>query len=87
MMMVRKNASDAEVFISIDSLPDGLGGISFNAPTSTGTIETFNIAIVRELMVNVPPDIYTQSLVLLRPDGLREEVWNGTLTHNIGPTR
>ena len=87
MMMVRKNASDAEVFFSLDSLPGGLGGITFNAPTSTGTIDTFNIAILRAQMVNVPPDSYVQSLVLLRPDGLREEVWNGTLTHNIGPTR
>ncbi|HEY2242737.1 MAG TPA: hypothetical protein VGH47_00765 [Xanthobacteraceae bacterium] len=87
MLMVRKNVTDAEVFISLDSLPGGLGGITFNAPTVTGTIETFNIAILRAQMVGMPPDVYAQSLVLLRPDGLREEVWNGTLTHNIGPTR
>ena len=86
-MMVRKKASDAEIFIVIDSLPGGYGGITFNDPTSTGTIETFNIAILRSQMVNVPADTYVQSLVLLRPDGLREEVWNGTLIHNIGPTR
>ena len=86
-MMVRKKAADAEVFIAIDSLPGGYGGITFNDPTTTGTIETFNIAILRSQMVNVPADTYVQSLVLLRPDGLREEVWNGTLIHNIGPTR
>jgi hypothetical protein len=87
MMMVRKNVTDAEVFISLDSIPGGQGGIIFNVPTPTGTIETFNIEITRNRFINMPPDVYVQSLVLLTPDGLRQEVWNGTLTHNIGPTR
>lgn len=30
---------------------------------------------------------YDHSLIRLRPDGMREEIWHGTLTHAIGPTR
>lgn len=90
MLMARKNPGDAEVFISLDSYgpPNGLGGITFNNPDpGTGAITTFNINILRSQFLNVPPDIYVQSLVVITPDGLRQEVWNGTLTHNIGPTR
>jgi len=93
ILMARKNPGDAEVFIAIDSgpnavLPAGLGGITFNPPVAPSlVIDTFNINISRAQMTNLPPDVYVQSLVLIRPDGLREEIWNGTLTHNIGPTR
>jgi hypothetical protein len=30
---------------------------------------------------------YVHSLIRLRPDLMREEIWHGTLTHTIGPTR
>ena len=30
---------------------------------------------------------YVHSLILLRPDGLREDIWRGTLIHAHGPTR
>jgi hypothetical protein len=89
MMMVRRYADDAEVYIALDSITGGYGGISFNAPDTSagGIIDTFNIQILRVQMVNMPAGTYVQSLLLLRPDGLREEIWNGTLTHSIGPTR
>jgi hypothetical protein len=30
---------------------------------------------------------YVQSLILIRPDGLREEIWQGAFTYTIGPSR
>jgi|SRR6478736_7564215 len=83
MMMVRKLPDDVEVFVSlstddgdIDYLPDG-----------TGALTTFNIRILREQMVDMEAGDYVHSLILLRPDGLREDIFRGTLTHVHGPTR
>src|ERR1700756_2635153 len=77
MMMVRRYADDAEVYIALDSITGGYGGISFNDPDTSagGIIDTFNIQILRVQMVNMPAGTYVQSLLLLRPDGLREEIW------------
>jgi hypothetical protein len=89
-MMIRKFATDIEVFISLTSAPsgEGEGGIMFNAPelTDDGPIETFNIIIARDQFTHMPPGEYVQSLIMLRPDGVYEDIWHGTLTHQIGPT-
>jgi hypothetical protein len=86
-MMVRKDPADPEVYIAVDSYPTGYGGIIFSNVTPTGTIETFTVYITRAQMVNLPAGTYAQSMVMIGPDGLRQEIWNGTLIHNIGPTR
>jgi len=89
LMMVRHHPEDAEVLIALDSDPTHFGGIMFNDPDpeNDNKVTSFNIFILREQMVNMPPGSYVQSLLLLRPDGLRDDIWHGTLTHSIGPTR
>jgi len=83
MMMVRKLPDDSEVFVSL-SVDDG--DIDF-LPDIDGKLTTFNIRIMRAQMADMAPGEYVHSLILLRPDGLREDIWRGTLTHAIGPTR
>jgi len=86
LMNVRHHAEDVEAVVSLDSVPGGFGGITFNDPVG-GHIETFNIFILRSQMIVMAAGEYVQSLILLRPDGLRDDIWHGTLTHSIGPTR
>jgi hypothetical protein len=83
MMMVRKQPDDAEVFVSL-STDDG--DIDF-LPDVDGKLTTFNIRILREQMADMEPGDYVHSLILLRPDGLREDIFRGTLIHAHGPTR
>lgn len=83
MLMVRKRPDDAEVFVSL-STDDG--DIDFT-PDVDGKLTTFNIRILRQQIVDMAAGDYVHSLILLRPDGLREDIWRGTLTHAIGPTR
>jgi hypothetical protein len=89
-MMIRKFATDIEVFISLTSAPtgEGEGGIMYNDPEGgdDGPIEVFNILIARDQFTHMPPGDYVQSLIMLRPDGVYEDIWHGTLTHQTGPT-
>jgi len=86
VMMVRKQPEDAEVFVSLSSIDDN--GIAFTPDPDDGDkLTTFNIYIYRDQMAQMPPGDYAHSLILLRPDGLRDDIWRGTLTHAIGPTR
>lgn len=88
IMMIRKNPDDAEVFVSLDSDPGGFSGIMFNDPdVPGGPVTTFNIIILRAQTVQMTPGDYVQSLIMVRPDGLREELWQGAFTYNTGPTR
>lgn len=95
MMMIRRNPDDAEVMVALDTyppevqgdIPAGFGGIMFNDPDGEGKITTFNIFILRDQMRNMVPGEYVHSLLLVRPDGIREDIWHGTLTHSTGPTR
>jgi hypothetical protein len=90
LMMIRKIPSDTEVFVALDSKPDpeGYSGIMFNDPdVPDGPITTFNIIIMRAQTAQMEPGDYVQSLIMVRPDGLREELWQGTFQYNIGPTR
>lgn len=87
-MMVRRNADDAEVFVSLESDSGGLNGILFHEPEPGDTkITTFTIIIPRDHFQKMSPGEYVHSLILIRPDGLRDDIWRGTLTHAIGPTR
>jgi len=81
-MMIRKNPEDSEVFVALDSDPNGFGGIMLN-----DDMVTFNIIILRDQTKQMEPGDYVQSLILQRPDGLREELWQGTFTYTLGPTR
>ena len=83
MMMVRKQPDAVEVFVSVST---GDGDIDFT-PDVDGKLTTFNIRILRKQTADMVAGDYVHSLILLRPDGLREDIWRGTLTHAIGPTR
>jgi len=83
MMMVRKRPDDTEVFVSLSSED---GDIDF-LPDVDGKLTTFNIRLLRKQTTDMLAGDYVHSLILLRPDGLREDIWRGTLTHAIGPTR
>src|SRR4029077_6513799 len=83
MLMVRKRPDDAEVFVSLR--PDD-GDIDFT-PAVDGKLTTFNIRILRQQTVDMAPGDYVHSLILLRPDGLRDDIWRGTLTHATGSLR
>ncbi len=86
LMMVRRDPDDAEVFISLSSVD--YNGILFQPdPDDSDKLTTFNIYITRDQMKAMVAGDYVHSLLLLRPDGLREDIWRGTLTHAIGPTR
>jgi hypothetical protein len=87
MMMIRKNPDDAEVFVALDSTDTGFGGIMFNDPDVDGKVTTFNIFILRDQTAQMLPGDYVQSLILVRPDGLREDIWHGAFTYTTGPTR
>jgi len=82
-MMVRKRPEDTEVFVSLSSED---GDIDF-LPDVDGKLTTFNVRILRKQTTDMLAGDYVHSLILLRPDGLREDIWRGTLTHAIGPTR
>lgn len=90
-MRIRRFAEDNEVFVALDSDPNnyGFGGILFNDPIGPwpGRVETFNIIILRKQTEQMAAGDYVQSLILVRPDGLREEIWQGIFTYTIGPTR
>ena|SRR4029077_2626908 len=89
LMRIRKFVDDNEVFVALDSDPNGYGGITFNDPVGPfpGRIETFNIFILRKQTEQMAAGEYVQSLILVRPDGLREEIWQGPFTYTIGPSR
>jgi hypothetical protein len=83
MMMVRKHPDDKEVFVSL-STEDG--DIDF-LPDEEGKLTTFNIRILRAQTVDMQEGEYVHSLILLRPDGLREDIFRGAFIHIHGPTR
>lgn len=78
---VRANAADAYAPISIDS--GTVGGIAITDAVNGKFTVTLPIAALSKMN----PGLYVHSLIRLRPDGLRELVWSGTLTHSTGPTR
>lgn len=91
MMMVRHLPEDHEVFLSLESSTDGIpadeSGIDLRRTIEPGPYDKFDIIIARDDLEKIPPGTYVHSLILVRPDGLREDIWRGTLTHAIGPTR
>lgn len=79
-MMVRKHADDAECFINISTPTAGI------TVTSAADGE-FTITLPIASLSRMAEGDYVHSLIRTRPDGLKDEVWHGALTHSIGPTR
>jgi peptidyl-tRNA hydrolase len=79
-MMLRTEADRPTVYIDL-STDNG------KIVLTVGTTGEFKITIPFAELEILPPDEYAHSLIRIRPDGIREEMWHGTLTHAIGPTR
>jgi hypothetical protein len=79
-MMVRARADDATVYIDL-STGNGLISIDFL------TLGTFTVHIPQPDLEKLSAGEYVHSLIRKRPDKILEQVWRGTLTHAIGPTR
>lgn len=86
-MMVRKQATDAEVFVELSTDPGD--GIVLSASDSLvpDYLDTINIIIRTEQLAKMPAGEYVHSLIMKRPDGILDDIWRGTITHAIGPTR
>jgi hypothetical protein len=86
-LLVRKRPEDAEVYVELSTDPgDGIA-LSASDPTTPTLLDTINITIRRAQLALMPAGDYAHSLIMLRPDGMRDDIWRGTLTHQIGPTR
>jgi len=84
-MMVRKRPEDAEVFVKLST--DYNDGIVLSSSDNGVTLDTINITIRRDQLAKMPEGDYAHSLIMYRPDGIADDIWRGTLTHAIGPTR
>src|SRR5215467_5119519 len=71
VMMVRKNVDDAEVFLTLSTEN---GKIDYT-PDTDGKLTTFNVRILRTDTSEMPPGDYVHSLILLRPDGIHDDIW------------
>jgi hypothetical protein len=86
-MMIRKRPTDVEVFIALSTDPnDGIVLTASNAATPA-VLDTINIIIKKSQLAPMPAGDYAHSLIMLRSDGIYDDIWRGTLTHAIGPTR
>jgi hypothetical protein len=86
-MMIRKRPEDVEVFVALSTDPgDGII-LSASDPTATAYLDTINITITRAQLALMPDGDYAHSLIMYRADGIADDIWRGTLTNAIGPTR
>jgi hypothetical protein len=86
-MMVRKTPESTEVFVSLTTDPgDGIVLSASNVATPA-YLDTINITIRRDQLAKMPEGDYAHSLIMIRADGAHDDIWRGTLTHAIGPTR
>ncbi len=93
-MMIRKQPDDVEVFIALDST--GSPGYDLSKScialydpgdvTPPGLYE-FMILILKSDLQKMPQGQYVQSLIVERPDGIFDDLWRGTFSNTIGPTR
>jgi hypothetical protein len=78
-MKLRRHVEDATVFLDLSTangdivLVDPLSGV-------------FTIFIEMEILQQLSPGDYAQSLIM-DANGLRTQIWNGTFTNNLGPSR
>lgn len=79
-MMVRANANSATAFIDLSTVNERIM-IDYLNPGS------FTLHIPLSELAVLAAGVYVHSLIRTRPDNFKEQVWRGTLTHEIGPTR
>jgi hypothetical protein len=79
-MMVRANAASATVFMEMSTLNERII-IDFLSPG------VFSLRIPLSELSVLSAGVYVHSLIRTRPDSFKEQVWQGSLTHSIGPTR
>ncbi|MGY3130126.1 hypothetical protein ACVWZM_000808 [Bradyrhizobium sp. USDA 4501] len=79
-MMVRTKAERPTVYLDLSTDNEKIE----IAPGITGE---FKVTIRQSELEILRSDEYVHSLIRTRPDEMLEEVWHGTLTHAIGPTR
>ena len=84
-MQARLRATDTQAAFAVTSAGGGSGIVITDAANGKFTLTlpfksspTFHA---------VAAGTYVQSLIRLRPDGLYEREWSGSLTHQIGPTQ
>jgi hypothetical protein len=86
-MMVRKQPTDAEVFVELSTdYGDGIV-LSASNPVTPSYLDTINITIKMAQLALMPAGTYVHSLIMTRADGGHDDIWRGTVTHAIGPTR
>lgn len=92
-MQVRKEVEDVEAVLSLESntsgIPPGESGIWIYDPGDVGTagLWEFTVTITRRDLQQIPEGVFVQSLIMENPDGIFIDIWRGTLTNTIGPTR
>jgi hypothetical protein len=86
-MMIRKKPEDVEVFVALSTDPgDGIV-LSASDSATPAVLDTINVTITRSQLSRMPEGDYAHSLIMTRADGIADDIWRGTLTHAIGPTR
>lgn len=81
-MEVRARPAAAETFISLDT--EDLGGIVIENPPIAGL---FSIYLPAERLLRMPPGDYTYDVILIRPDGFRQNLGINTMQVVQGITR
>lgn len=73
--------------VSSNYAPLSLSSAGSGIVISDAEAGAFTLTLPQAVLAKMPPGQYAHSLIRLRPDGLRELVWHGVLTHEIGPAR
>jgi hypothetical protein len=85
-MHVRKTADDNTVWLEATTT-NGMLVVE----TDEEEVETIVLTIPEANLLSLPAGEYVQSLIMSSVSVLgvysRTEIWRGTLTHNVGPTR
>jgi hypothetical protein len=82
-MMVRSHAKDATVHLDLNSKTEGEGITITDAAQGA-----FTVFIPTTALAALVPGVYEQSMILTDTAfQSRLDIWRGTLTHRIGPTR
>jgi len=84
-MHVRTAAADPTVWLELTTA-NGIITVSDETPDDESA--TVDILILQSSLLNLPAGVYVQSLIMSSVNGTRRtEIWRGTFTHNVGPTR
>jgi hypothetical protein len=94
-LTIRRVAEDPLAELELHSIVGGYDGslsaIFMYDPGGTGQppggLYEWLVFIQREDLQQLPEGDYVQSLIVTRPDGIYDDIWRGTFTNTIGPTR